>query len=176
MRYPRKDLPDGQLRIGLRQWAEGSRDARPLASVGRRTYSGAVEDPYRDEGLVAPYDIDNPGRRDHAYFQTLANRTGARLIVDLGCGTGLLTRSLAAPDRLVIGVDPSTTMLDYVRGQPGADEVLWMLGDANAIRLIISQVDLAICTGNAIMHVSPDDLPLALATLAEALRPGGIQL
>lgn len=64
-------------------------------------------------------------------------------------------------------------MLNYARAQPGADGVLWLLGDATAIKPI-SQVDLAICTGNAIMHLSPDDLPSTMTALAEALHPGAI--
>jgi SAM-dependent methyltransferase len=131
-----------------------------------------MEDPYRDPDLVELYDLDNPDGEDHAYYRALADEVGAQSIVDLGCGTGLLTRSLGAPGRTVIGVDPSRTMLDFARRQPGADSVLWIDGDASAIPPTGS-ADLAICTGNAIMHLSPAELPSTLTSLARALRPGG---
>lgn len=131
-----------------------------------------MDDPYRDEDLVALYDLDNPDSEDHAYYRALADEREATSIVDLGCGTGLLTRSLVRPGRTVTGVDPSTTMLEYARQQPGADSVTWIHGDASAIPPTAT-VDLAICTGNAIMHVSPEELPSALRSLAGALRPGG---
>lgn len=118
------------------------------------------------------YDLDNPGGEDHAYYRALADEVGARSIIDLGCGTGLLTRSLATPGRTVVGVDPSATMLDYARRQPGADSVRWIHGDASAIAPA-GTADLAICTGNAIMHLGPEDLSSALTALAGALRPGG---
>jgi 2-polyprenyl-3-methyl-5-hydroxy-6-metoxy-1,4-benzoquinol methylase len=131
-----------------------------------------MEDPYRDPELVELYDLDNPGGEDHAYYRSLADELDARSIIDLGCGTGLLTRSLAKPGRTVIGVDPSRTMLDYARRQPGADSVTWIHGDASALAPT-GTADLATCTGNAIMHVSPDALPATLTSLAKALRPGG---
>jgi SAM-dependent methyltransferase len=131
-----------------------------------------TDDPYRDADLVELYDIDNPGGEDHAYYRALATELGARSIVDLGCGTGLLTRSLAEPGRTVIGVDPSRTMLDFARQQPGAGAVTWIHGDASAIPPGVT-ADLVICTGNAIMHVSPADLPATLTSIARALRPGG---
>lgn len=131
-----------------------------------------TDDPYRDSDLVALYDVDNPGGVDHAYYRALAEEIGALSIIDLGCGTGLLTRSLARSGRTVIGVDPSPTMLDHARRQPGADSVRWICGDATAIAPTGTS-DLAICAGNAIMHISPAALPAALNSLAEALRPGG---
>jgi SAM-dependent methyltransferase len=131
-----------------------------------------LDDPYRDAELVALYDLDNPGGKDHAYYRALAGEVGARSIIDLGCGTGLLTRSLVKPGRTVIGVDPSPTMLGYARRQPGADSVTWVLGDASAIAPT-GTVDLALCTGNAIMQVGPAELPSTLESLAGALRPGG---
>lgn len=131
-----------------------------------------MADPYRDPDLVELYDVDNPGGEDHAYYRALADELDARSIIDLGCGTGLLTRSLARPGRTVIGVDPSHTMLDYARRQPGAGSVTWVQGDAAALAPT-GTADLAICTGNAIMHVSPTELPATLASLARALRPGG---
>lgn len=57
-----------------------------------------IDDPYRDEQLVDLYDVDNPSGEDHAYYRALAEEIGARSFIDLGCGTGLLTRSLARPD------------------------------------------------------------------------------
>lgn len=131
-----------------------------------------MDDPYRDAELVTLYDLDNPDGADHDYYRALADEMGAVSIIDLGCGTGLLTRSLSRPGRTVIGVDPSATMLDHARRQPGADLVHWIHGDASAIAPTAA-ADLAICTGNAIMHVSPEDLPATLRSLAAALRPGG---
>ncbi len=131
-----------------------------------------TDDAYRDMDLVELYDLDNPAVEDHAYYRALADEIGARSIVDLGCGTGLLTRSLATPGRTVIGVDPSRTMLDYARRQPGSESVTWIDGDAGALPST-GTADLAICTGNAIMHVSPDELPATLGSVARALRSGG---
>ena len=130
-----------------------------------------IEDPYRDADLVELYDIDNPAGADHAYYRALADAIDARSIVDLGCGTGLLTRSLARAGRTVIGVDPSLTMLDYARRQPGSERVIWIHGDASVLPPD-GNVDLAICSGNAIMHVSPEELPSTFRSLAAALRSG----
>jgi SAM-dependent methyltransferase len=132
-----------------------------------------IDDPYRDADLVELYDLDNPGGEDHAYYRALADEIDARPIVDLGCGTGLLTRSLARTGRIVIGVDPSRTMLDYARRRPGSASVTWIHGDASALAPI-GTVDLVLCTGNAIMQIGPDELPSTLASIAAVLHPGGI--
>lgn len=131
-----------------------------------------MDDPYRDPDLVKLYDLDNPGGPDHAYYRALTDELAARSIVDLGCGTGLLARSLAGPGRTVVGIDPSRTMLDYAQRQRGADSVTWIQGDATALAPT-GTVDLAISTGNAIMHISPTALPAAFTSLSGALRPGG---
>lgn len=130
-------------------------------------------DPYRDRDLVALYDLDNPGGPDHEWYRTLASDLGALRIVDLGCGTGLLTRSLATPGRAVTGIDPSATMLEFARRQSGADAVRWILGDASDLPRDGS-VDLVISTGNAIMHVTRDEFPQVVADVAASVRPGGV--
>jgi SAM-dependent methyltransferase len=130
-------------------------------------------DPYGDRELVALYDVDNPGGVDHDHYHALADALEARRIVDLGCGTGLLTRRLAAAGRSVVGIDPSRTMLDWARRQPGADEVTWIEGDATSIAPT-GDLDLVVCTGNAIMHLDPDDLTTALERSRDGLRPRGI--
>jgi SAM-dependent methyltransferase len=127
------------------------------------------DDPYGDEQLVELYDLDNPPGDDHAYYRALAS--GARKVLDFGCGTGLLTRTLVAPGRAVIGVDPSPTMLGYARRQPGADAVTWIDGDFRAVEPT-GDADLVIITGNTIMHIN--NQAEVFTALANALRPGGV--
>ncbi len=54
----------------------------------------------------------------------------ARVVVDLGCGTGELTRIMAQrwPSAKVIGIDRSREMLDRARAA-GLDAVQWCTGD-----------------------------------------------
>lgn len=143
------------------------------APRGLHSLPGVTEDPYRDERLVELYDSDNAARDDHEYYRSLADTIGANKIIDFGCGTGLLTRALATPGRVVIGVDPSATMLGYARRQPGAEAVSWIDGDATAIEGA-GDVDLIVSSGNTMMHLSPEAYPSVLSSLAEALRLGGV--
>ncbi|MER7248963.1 methyltransferase domain-containing protein [Kribbella sp. NPDC000426] len=128
-----------------------------------------TDDPYGDEELVGLYDLDNPAGADHAYYRALAAR--ARKVLDFGCGTGLLTRSLVAPGRAVIGVDPSPTMLGYARRQPGADAITWIEGDFRAVEQT-ADADLVVSTGNTIMHIG--NQAEVFTALAGALSPGGV--
>lgn len=127
---------------------------------------------YVDPRLVALYDGDNPRGADTDFYLDLADRLAARTIIDLGCGTGLLTRALARDDRRVIGVDPATEMLKYARRQPGAERVQWIEGDASALGT--PGADLAVMTGN-VAQVFLDDAEWAvtLRTIHAALRSGG---
>jgi ubiquinone/menaquinone biosynthesis C-methylase UbiE len=132
-----------------------------------------AEDPYRDEQFVELYDIDNAPGDDHAYYRALADAIEAKKIIDLGCGTGLLTRTLASSGRKVIGVDPSPTMLDYARRQPGAEAVSWVHGDATVLAGA-GDADLALSSGNTMMHISPAAYPTVLGSVRDALRLGGM--
>lgn len=129
-------------------------------------------DPYADPDLVALYDLDNPDGIDHAFYRALADSLDARRIIDLGCGTGLLTRTLVRPGRAVTGIDPSATMLNWAQRQPGAEAVTWVHGDASGMALS-GDVDLVICSGNTIMHLDHEELNTALSRIRKALRPGG---
>ncbi|WUJ71338.1 methyltransferase domain-containing protein [Kribbella soli] len=128
-----------------------------------------TDDPYGDEQLVGLYDVDNPAGEDHAYYRALASDT--RKVLDFGCGTGLLTRTLVAPGRVVVGIDPSPTMLGYARRQPGADAVTWIDGDFRAVEPT-GDADLVISAGNSIMHIG--NQAEVFTALANALRPGGV--
>ncbi|WP_345444518.1 class I SAM-dependent methyltransferase [Rothia endophytica] len=48
--------------------------------------------------------------------------------MDLGCGTGVPTVTLAGADRKVMGIDPASAMLDVARAREGGDSVQWVQG------------------------------------------------
>lgn len=128
---------------------------------------------YVDPRLVAQYDIENSGRDDTDFYLALAERLNARRIIDLGCGTGVLTRELAAvPGREVWGVDPAAAMLANAQKQPGAERVTWINGDSSVLPNL--QADLVVMTGNvAQVFLEDTDWQANLRHLHAALRPGG---
>ena len=112
-----------------------------------------------------------PGTQPDFYLG-LAAELGARSVVDLGCGTGLITRELARQGCEVTGVDPAPAMLEVARRRPGGDRVHWVHGDARLPGE--GRADLALMSGHvAQFFVEEDELAAALAALHRALRPGG---
>jgi SAM-dependent methyltransferase len=135
-----------------------------------------TEDPFGDSRLVGLYDQDNPGGADHDFYRRLADENGAETIVDLGCGTGLLTVTLAGQGRAVIGVDPSRTMLDFARQRDRAGSVTWADGDSSALPTALAgrPADLVVMTGNTAQHILGAAWPRTLHDIHDALRPGGL--
>ena len=118
-----------------------------------------------------PYAADaQPG-----FYAQLALETGAVSIVDLGCGTGLITCELARRGYRMTGVDPAPAMLDIARLRPFGDRVRWICGSAGRLAALDPlDADLAIMTGHvAQFFVTDNSWQEALASLRVALRPGG---
>ena len=92
-----------------------------------------------DPRLVALYDLDNSAGPDHDYFRALTDRLEAHTIVDLGCGTGMLTATLARSDRRVVGIDPDQEMLNFARARPGGADVQWLHGDSRADQFFLGR-------------------------------------
>ncbi|MCA9889270.1 MAG: class I SAM-dependent methyltransferase [Anaerolineae bacterium] len=127
---------------------------------------------YVDPRLVALYDIENPRGEDTDFYLNFANKINAKQIVDLGCGTGILTRELALSGREVIGVDPASAMLAVAQQHPDADRVQWINGDASVLGN--RQADLVLMTGNvAQVFLEIDDWLTTLTNIFNSLRPGG---
>ncbi|SOD70548.1 methyltransferase family protein [Jatrophihabitans sp. GAS493] len=93
---------------------------------------------------------------------------GAGEVLDLGAGTGKLTRSLVARGLTVTAIDPSPNMLARLREHlPTIDS---RLGSAEAIDLPDASMD-AVLVGSAFHWF---DRPAADAEIARVLRPGGV--
>jgi len=90
-----------------------------------------------------------------------------RRVLDLGAGTGKLTRALVAAGHDVAAVDPAAAMLDTLRGGlPGVDA---RKGSAEALPLPDADVDVVV-VAQAFHWFDPDR---ALPEIARVLRPGG---
>lgn len=127
---------------------------------------------YDDARLAAVYDVDNPDGPDHDFFRALADEMSATRIVDLGCGTGILTVTLTRDDREVTGIDPAPAMLDYARNRPGADRAHWIQGTSD--KIAPDSADLVLMTGNVAMHIIGDAWHKTLDDIAQGLRSGGV--
>ena len=128
--------------------------------------------PDYDRRLVDLYDDDNPDGQDHDYYRALAERVDARSVLDLGCGTGILTVTFSQPGRSVVGVDPSAAMLDLARRRPNGSSVTWVLGDSGAIPTL--GFDYAVMTGNVAQHIPAPDWQRTLRDLRAAMVPGAL--
>jgi SAM-dependent methyltransferase len=125
-----------------------------------------------DPRLVALYDKDNPDGPDHDFYRSVADEIAASSILDLGCGTGILTVSFARPGRSVVGVDPSREMLAYAERRPGAERVTWLLGDSRAVP--DGPFDYVVMSGNVAQHISGADWSRTLTDLRRSMRRGGV--
>ncbi len=121
--------------------------------------------------LVDLYDQDNPDGPDHDFYRGLASEVSARNVVDLGCGTGILTVTLASAERTVVGVDPSAAMIGFARNRPGAAHVDWVVGDSRSIPG--TGYDFAIMAGNVVQAIPGDDWSRTLHDLRLAMATGG---
>ena len=136
---------------------------------------------------------NDPGRNDPAQYELLAQewwrprgvfamlhwlaaarglmvpaavRDGA-VLVDIGCGGGLLAPHVAGKGYRHVGVDLSPSGLRLAR-EHGVHPVR---GDARAVPLSDGCADV-VAAGEILEHV--DDLPAAVAEACRLLRPGGL--
>jgi len=94
------------------------------------------------------------------------------LVLEIGCGTGLLTRELVAAGHRVIATDASPAMLDLARQTcPGVTDLrrLTLPDDG------VPDVDAVVGVGHALNYLDDESaIESALRSLARALRPSGI--
>lgn len=130
---------------------------------------------FADPRLAALYDAFDDDRSDLDLYVALAERFGARDVLDVGCGTGLLALRLAERGLSVTGVGPAAASLEVARGKPGAAAVTWVQGGADTVAELGLTTDLVTMTGNVAQVFGTDtEWVAALAAVHRALRPGGV--
>ncbi len=102
-------------------------------------------------------------------FAPVLERDG--LVLEIGCGTGLLTRHLVGAGHRVVATDASEAMLAIARDTVPAAEVrrLTLPDDP------LPAADAIVGVGHVLNYLGDESAVLrALAGLAAALRPGGV--
>ena len=101
--------------------------------------------------------------------------SGAIQILDVGCGTGEITRRLAQhyPHATVEGMDILESNLVFARRDSSefSDRVSYEQGDAFALKNADASLDLIVCRH---MSQAVPDFPLVLAEFSRVLKPGGV--
>jgi SAM-dependent methyltransferase len=95
-------------------------------------------------------------------------------VADIGCGTGLYSRGLAAAGATVICADPSQAMLSQIPGSPTLMPVHASAQDIaeHRVSLPVEPLDVIVIK-EAIHHIPASDRPQVLRGLAGHLAPGG---
>lgn len=111
-----------------------------------------------------------------AYLDLLGLRSGER-VLDVGCGTGVVTRDVArrvAPDGRAVGLDPSPGFLAIARELAARDGLAplieWCPGDVRALPFGHGAFD-AVLAVTTLSHV-PEGAD-AVPELVRVVRPGG---
>lgn len=107
---------------------------------------------YRD---AAGYDAQNTWAADDDFYLALAKEIGEP-VLDVGCGTGRLTRAIAAAGLETVGLDITPEMLERARMLSEDLDVEWVLGDARTMQLG-RKFRLILMTSHGFQHLLTDD-------------------
>ena len=104
-----------------------------------------------------------------ALLEPVRSREG--LVLELGCGSGLLTRELAAAGHRVIATDASPAMLDLARSYAPAADIRALVLPGGPL----PPADAVVSVGHVLNYL-PDERAIdqAFTAIARALRPGGL--
>lgn len=99
--------------------------------------------------------------------QVLGDISGLKL-VDIGCGSGAITRKLAQLGATVTGIDPNTAAIEQAQEEEGGPT--YRVAHAEELGLPDGSCDIAFFS-NSLHHV--DDMAAALAQAYRIVSPGG---
>jgi SAM-dependent methyltransferase len=99
-----------------------------------------------------------------------AGLSNARTILEVGCGSGVITAELAhlVPGRVVVGLDCDPQMINFARRRDGAP--LYVLGDAHTLPFPAEHFDIVVSHYLFLWLARPER---AIREMARVVRAGG---
>ncbi|MEP6872194.1 MAG: class I SAM-dependent methyltransferase [Anaerolineaceae bacterium] len=131
--------------------------------ISTRTRDGDTYDAVYEQRAAAGEDV-------HGEANFLV-RYPLKSVLDAGCGTGRVTRELAARGLDVAGVDLDPVML--ATGMRKAPQLNWLVADLETVDLGRT-FDAVLMAGNVMIFLTPGSEGRVLANLASHLNPGGL--
>jgi 2-polyprenyl-6-hydroxyphenyl methylase / 3-demethylubiquinone-9 3-methyltransferase len=147
-----------------------------------------IDNGFYDDWEQVWWDPDGPASGLHGmnparcgYFQSVFasqfadRRRDVVHIVDLGCGGGLVSETLARNGYRVTGIDQSVASLDAARRHAAQEEidVDYRYGSVYELELESGTVD-GVVISDVLEHLH--DLPRAISEIGRVLRPGGVMV
>ncbi len=129
-----------------------------------------------DQNSAAAYEEFLVGRIFRRWAQRLVTYSNAapdERVLDAGCGTGIVARTVAshvAPGGSVVGVDLNEGMIAEARRQETANEVTWRVGDLERLPFEDGSFELVLI--EQVLQFIPNR-DRALAEARRVLAPGG---
>ncbi|MFJ5304141.1 class I SAM-dependent methyltransferase [Streptomyces sp. NPDC088350] len=122
-----------------------------------------------------PAAVAPAARHEHARLAELSGARPGDRVLDVGCGTGCLSRRMAKAVGVgssVLGIDPSVPVVEYARRKTQASQCSYEAGVAEALEAADASFDVVV-TSLAVHHLPEEVRPVALREMFRVLRPGG---
>lgn len=122
------------------------------------------------DSFVAYYDSVHQSRdTEHAFYRDYVSQSDT--VLEVACGSGTLTATIAQTGAHVVGFDLSREMLALASER--LPEIDFHYGDMRDFSLD-EKFDLVICPFNSLLHLTAEeDVLAALRTFAQHCKPGG---
>jgi SAM-dependent methyltransferase len=122
---------------------------------------------------AADYDHENVWGADDDFYLALAKEIGGP-VLDVACGTGRLTRAIAAAGFETVGIDLGREMLDRARSLDTDGAVEWIFDDVRTMELN-RRFRLILMTSHGFQHmITAADLEALFARIREHLESEGV--
>ena len=136
---------------------------QPNPWISTRSRDGDTYDAIYEQRAAAGEDVHGEAN--------FLGRYALKSVLDAGCGTGRVTRELAARGLDVVGVDLDPVMLGT--GMRKAPELNWLVADLETVNLK-RKFDAVLMAGNVMIFLTPGTEGRVLLNLAKHLKPDGL--
>ena len=110
-------------------------------------------------------------RRLSSPFLEFAGTKRGDRVLDVGCGTGILTSALADRGSKAVGIDASEAYITEARRHRSHAEVTYELGDVRQLSYADSSFD--VCVSTLVLDIIPE-FDQVVREMRRVTRPGGV--